>query len=135
MVNLLFVRRIQDRHILLVGSLVGLAGLVIFIALLASHKVNYVSMFACWWLVALGFNLASTVTVSLLSKQLPQAWNSRVSLAIQYSNYTGRVAGAIWGGSGSTVGMLNYAGLEIIIASIGAVFFTVFWRKLKTKTG
>ncbi|KAF8997151.1 MFS general substrate transporter [Hymenopellis radicata] len=134
-VNLLLARRLQDRYILLLGSALGLTGLVIFISLLASNRVNYGSMFACWWLIALGFNLASTVTVSLLSKQLPQAWNGRTSLAIQYSNYTGRVSGAIWGGSGLTVGMLNYTGLEIAITGVGAVLFTVLWRNLKTKTG
>lgn len=133
--NLFLARRVQDRHILLLGSSLGLAGLVIFISLVASNSVNYGSMFVCWWLIALGFNLASTVTVSLLSKQLPQRWNGRTSLAIQYSNYTGRVSGAIWGGSGLTVGMLRYAGLEIAITGVGAVLFISLWRNLKTKTG
>ena len=128
-------QRIQDRHILLVGSSLGMAGLLIFISLLASDQVNYGSMFVCWWLIALGFNLASTVTVSLLSKQLPQAWNGRTSLAIQYSNYTGRVSGAIWGGSGLTVGMLKYTGVEIAITGVGAVLFILLWRNLKAKTG
>ena len=135
LLNLFMARRIQDRHILLAGSTLGLLGLLVFIGILASNKISYGSVFVCWWLIALGFNLASTVTVSLLSKQLPQEWNGRTSLAIQYSNYAGRVSGAIWGGSGFAVGMLNYAGVEIIIAGIGAVLFTTFWRNLKTKTG
>ncbi|KIY71028.1 MFS general substrate transporter [Cylindrobasidium torrendii FP15055 ss-10] len=133
--NLAMARRLQDRHILLIGASLGLAGLLVFISLVGSNKVNYGSMFVCWWLVALGFNLASTVTVSLLSKQLPQEWNGRTSLAIQYSNYTGRVSGAIWGGSGLSVGMLNYTGLEIAVAGIGALLFTALWRDLKTKSG
>jgi hypothetical protein len=54
----------------------------------------------CWVLVALGFNLASTCTLSLLSKQMPNAWNERTSIAIQYSNYCGRVTVAILGGAG-----------------------------------
>lgn len=134
-INLFLARRIEDRHILLMGVSLGLSGLLVFIALLVSHSITYWSLFACWWLVALGFNLASTVTVSLLSKQLPQEWNGRTSLAIQYSNYTGRVSGAVWGGSGLTVGMATYAGLEIAIAGIGVVLFVLFWKKLKTKTG
>ncbi len=135
LLNLFLARRIQDRHILLTGSFLGMVGLLVFISVVASSRVTYGSMFACWWLIALGFNLASTVTVSLLSKQLPQEWNGRTSLAIQYSNYAGRVSGAIWGGSGLAVGMLNYAGVEIAIAGIGAALFTMFWTKLKTKTG
>ncbi|KAF9016659.1 MFS general substrate transporter [Hymenopellis radicata] len=135
LLNLFLARRIQDRHILLAGSFLGIVGLLVFISLVASSCVTYASMFACWWLIALGFNLASTVTVSLLSKQLPQEWNGRTSLVIQYSNYAGRVSGAIWGGSGLAVGMLNYAGLEIAIAGIGAALFTMFWTNLKTKTG
>ncbi|KAF9012096.1 MFS general substrate transporter [Hymenopellis radicata] len=135
MMNLFLARRIQDRHILLTGVSIGVIGLVTFTGLLAANRITYGSVFACWWLVALGFNLASTVTVSLLSKQLPQEWNGRTSLAIQYSNYTGRVSGAVWGGSGFSVGMLNYAGLEIAIAGIGAILFMLFWKNLKTKTG
>ncbi len=135
MMNLFLARRIQDRHILLAGVSIGAIGLVTFTGLLAANRITYGTVFACWWLVALGFNLASTVTVSLLSKQLPQEWNGRTSLAIQYSNYTGRVSGAIWGGSGFSVGMLNYAGLEIAIAGIGTILFTLFWKNLKTKTG
>lgn len=133
--NLFLARRAQDRQILAFGSFLGLAALLVFLSLLRSGKESYGSVFACWWAIALGFNLASTVTVSLLSKQLPDSWNGRTSLAIQYSNYTGRVTGAIWGGSGVRVGMLNYVGLEIAIVGIGAVLFSVLWRNLKTKTG
>ena len=93
------------------------------------------SLFACWFLVALGFNLASTVTLSLLSKQLPPAWNTRVSVAIQYSNYTGRVTGAVWGGAGVKVGMPSYVGMQIAIVGVGVVLFSTLWRNLKAKTG
>ncbi|KIJ22207.1 hypothetical protein PAXINDRAFT_95620 [Paxillus involutus ATCC 200175] len=133
--NMLFARRIQDRHLLAFGSGLGLLGLLAFVSLLRTSKIAYGPLFACWWTIALGFNLATTVTLSLLSKQLPPEWNGRTSTAIQYSNYTGRVTGAIWGGSGVTVGMLNYVGLEIALVGVGAVLFTTFWRKLKTKTG
>ncbi|KAG2050598.1 MFS general substrate transporter [Suillus hirtellus] len=133
--NLLAARRIQDRKLLAFGTIIGLAGLIIFLSILRTGKVNYGSLFACWWTVALGFNLATTVTLSLLSKQLPPEWNGRTSMAIQYSNYTGRVTGAIWGGSGVSVGMLNFVGLEIAMVGIGAVLFTTLWRDLKTKTG
>jgi len=133
--NLMAARRIQDRKLLAFGTALGLSGLVIFLSILRTSKVNYGSLFACWWTVALGFNLATTVTLSLLSKQLPPEWNGRTSMAIQYSNYTGRVTGAIWGGSGVSVGMLNFVGLEIAMVGIGAILFTTLWRDLKTKTG
>ena len=58
-----------------------------------------------------------------------------VITAIQYSNFTGRVTGAVWGGSGVKVGMLNYVGLEIAIIGVGAVMFLTLWRELKAKTG
>ena len=51
------------------------------------------------------------------------------------SNYTGRVMGAVWGGSGVKVGMLNYIGLEIALIGIGAIMFMTLWRELKAKTG
>jgi len=133
--NLFIARRIQDRHLLAFGTALGLAGLVILVSLLQTHRISYGTLFVSWWSVALGFNLASTVTVSLLSKQLPARWNGRSSLAIQYSNYMGRVTGAVWGGSGVKVGMTSYAGLEMGLVGIGTVLFCVLWRDLKAKKG
>ena len=124
LLNLHFARRVQDRHTLALGTSVGLAGLLIATAILRAEKVNYGSFFVAWFLVALGFNIASTVTLSLLSKQLPGEWNAKISLVIQYSNYTGRVCGAVWGGAGVKVGMLNYVGLQIGIVGIGALMFS-----------
>ncbi len=60
---------------------------------------------------------------------------SQFAAAIQYSNYVGRVCGAVWGGSGVKFGMLNYVGLEIAIIGIGGVMFTTLWKELKAKTG
>ncbi|KAG8219389.1 major facilitator superfamily domain-containing protein [Butyriboletus roseoflavus] len=133
--SMLFARRIQDRHLLAFGTCLGLCGLLVFTSLLVTKKVVYGSLFACWWPIALGFNLATTVTLSLLSKQLPSDWNRRASMAIQYSNYVGRISGAIWGGSGVAVGMINFVGLEIVLVGIGWILFTTLWRNLKTKTG
>lgn len=59
----------------------------------------------------------------------------RTSLAIQYSNYTGRVTGAVWGGSGVKLGMQNYVGLELAIVGIGAAASIFLWRDMKAKTG
>ncbi|KIO06903.1 hypothetical protein M404DRAFT_137308 [Pisolithus tinctorius Marx 270] len=133
--NIFFAGRIQDRKLLALGCGLGLAGLAIFLSLLRTGKINYGSLFMCWWAIALGFNLATTVTLSLLSKQLPPERNRWSSMVIQYSNYAGRVTGAVWGGSGVSVGMLNYTGLEIALVGIGAVLFMTLWRNLKTKTG
>ncbi|KAG6829729.1 hypothetical protein H0H92_003688 [Tricholoma furcatifolium] len=135
--NLFFARRTQDRFILAFGASLGLCALVTFLSLLSEggKAVNYAAVLVCWCAVALGFNLASTVTMSMLSKQLPPKWNGRTSLAIQYSNYTGRVAGAVWGGSGVSVGMRSYVGLQVCMVGVGAVLSTGLWRNLKTKTG
>ena len=135
LLNLHFARRVQDRHTLALGSSLGLAGLLCATAILAAEKVNYGSFFVAWFLVALGFNIASTVTLSLLSKQLPGEWNGRISLFIQWSNYTGRVTGAVWGGSGVKVGMLGYVGFQIGIVGIGGIMFMTLWKSLKAKTG
>ncbi|KAF9444064.1 MFS general substrate transporter [Macrolepiota fuliginosa MF-IS2] len=133
--NVFLIRRIEDRKILALGSCLGLSALLVFLSLLRSGKVNYGSVFMCWWAVALGFNIASTVPVSLLSKQLPPSWNGWLSLAIQYSMYTGRVTGAIWGGSGVKVGMMVYTGFEVVLIGIGMVMFMVLWDSLKAKKG
>jgi hypothetical protein len=54
---------------------------------------------------------------------------------IQYSNNAGRVLGAVWGGSGIKVGMINYIGIQIAVVGIGALMYLTLWRQLKTKTG
>lgn len=56
-------------------------------------------------------------------------------MAIQYSNYVGRMTGAIWGGSGVSVGMVNFVLLEIGLVGVGGVLFVTLWKNLKTKTG
>ena len=135
LLNLHFARRVQDRHTLVFGTSVGATGLLIALGVLSTHKVNYGTLWLCWFLVALGFNVASTVTLSLLSKQLPGEWNGRVSLFIQWSNYTGRVTGAVWGGAGVKVGMLTYIGVQLAYMGVGFIMFTTLWKHLKAKTG
>lgn len=135
LLNLWGARRVQDRHTLAIGAGIGLSGLLIAMAILASRTVNFGSFFVAWFLVALGFNIATTATLSLLSKQLPGEWNNRISLAIQCSNYTGRVTGAVWGGAGVKVGMTAYVGYQIAYVGIGGVMFMTLWRNLKAKTG
>ncbi|KAH9475840.1 hypothetical protein JR316_0011400 [Psilocybe cubensis] len=135
LLNVWYARRIQDRVILATGTSLGTVGLIIMLTILKTSKVNFGSLFVCWFLVALGFNLASTCTLSLLSKQLPDTWNRKVSMAIQYSNYTGRVAGAILGGSGVRMGMVNYVAVQLAVVGTGGVMYLTLWRQLKAKTG
>lgn len=133
--NIHLARRIQDRMTLATGSSLGLAGLLIMLAVLCTKTLSFGTFFVCWFLVALGFNLASTCTLSLLSKQLPASWNGKISMAIQYSNYTGRVTGAILGGGGVKIGMLNYIAIQIAVVGLGGVMHMTLWRELKAKTG
>lgn len=144
--NVFVARRVQDRYILVFGAGLGGLALLVFLTLLvAAPKTldqvafvgGYAGAFMCWFIVALGFNLASTVTMSLLSKQVPPTpkWNGRTSIAIQYSNFLGRVTGAIWGGAGVSVGMSSYVGLELAIVGVGGILSLIFWKNLKAKTG
>ena len=133
--NVLLARRIQDRYILAVGCALGLLGLLVILAVVVTGHATFGSLFVSWFFVALGFNLASTVTLSLLSKQLPHSWNGKVSLFIQYSNFLGRVSGAVWGGAGVDVGMPRYVGLQLTFLGIGNLMFMTLWKEMKTKTG
>ncbi|PIL34292.1 hypothetical protein GSI_03067 [Ganoderma sinense ZZ0214-1] len=135
LLNLGFARRVQDRHTLALGTSLGVAGLLIALGILKGRRVSYGTLWLSWFLVALGFNIASTVTLSLLSKQLPGEWNGRISLFIQWSNYTGRVTGAVFGGSGVKIGMLNYVGVQLAYVGVGYVMFLTLWKHLKAKTG
>ncbi|KAJ7700707.1 membrane transporter [Mycena rosella] len=135
LVSVRYAPRFQDRATLALGSAIGLTGLVLTLVLLATDHVVFGSFYVCWFLVALGFNLASTCTLSLLSKQLPNEWNGYTSVAIQYSNYCGRVTGAILGGAGVQIGMKNYIAIQIAVVGVGAMLHLSFWRQLKAKTG
>ncbi|KAE9410625.1 MFS general substrate transporter [Gymnopus androsaceus JB14] len=151
--NLFLARRVQDRYTLMFGSGLGGSALIVFLILVSLDKTasggstDWISnqigvgsapaFFICWFAVALGFNVASTVTFSLLSKQLPPTprWNGISSVFVQYSNFLGRVTGAVWGGAGVSVGMSRYAGLEVGITLGGMAFATCVWKHLKAKTG
>jgi len=133
--NVRYARRIQDRVVLATGTSLGFIGLLIMLVILHTDKVHFGSLLVCWFLIALGFNLASTCTLSLLSKQLPDTWNGRVSMAVQYSNFVGRVTGAILGGAGVKMGMINYVGVQIVVVGIGGLMYLTLWRQLKAKTG
>ena len=133
--NVVLARRVEDRYTLAAGCALGLLGLLVAIPVIATGRATLGGLFASWFLVALGFNLASTVTISLLSKQMPHEWNGKISLFIQYSNYSGRVSGAIWGGAGVGVGMTRYLGLQLALLGIGALMFMTLWKEMKAKTG
>lgn len=135
--NLFVGKMVQDRMTLAVGSFIGTVGLILFEVLLtkSTKGITFDTLLVSWMLVALGFNLSTTCTLSLLSKKLPGQWNGRVSTAIQCSNYLDRATGAIWGGSGVIVGMRSYIGLQIAFVGIGSVLFSTLWRDLKAKTG
>ncbi|KAK2464984.1 hypothetical protein APHAL10511_003060 [Amanita phalloides] len=133
--NIFVARCIEDRKILAFGFSLGLAGLFIFLALLETDKLNYGSMLVCWWAVALGFNVVSSMPISLLSKKLPSSWNNRISLMVQCCMYAGRVGGAIWGGSGVRIGMRTYVVLEIALVGIGIILYLISWHDLETKLG
>lgn len=133
--NVVLARRVQDRIILAVGCALGLLGLLVAVAVVTTGRATFGSLFASWFLVALGFNLASTVTLSLLSKQMPHSWNGKISLFIQYSNFSGRVSGAVWGGAGVDVGMPSYVGLQLALLGTGGLMFMTLWKEMKTKTG
>ena len=90
--NIFVGKTIQDRITLATGSVIGAVGLIIFEALLikSSKEITFATLLVSWMFVALGFNLSTTCTLSLLSKKLPGEWNGRVSTVIQCSNYVVR---------------------------------------------
>ena len=87
--NIFVGKRVQDRVTLAAGSSIGMVGLIMFEALLvkSSKSITFATLLVSWMFVALGFNLSTTCTLSLLSKKLPGEWNARVSTVIQCSNY------------------------------------------------
>ncbi|KAF7324707.1 hypothetical protein MKEN_00512200 [Mycena kentingensis (nom. inval.)] len=140
LLNVRYAPRFQDRVTLAVGMLVGGLGLLLALVMmlvLPNGHVPLGAFYIVWVLVALGFNIASTCPISLLSKVLPDVgiWNRRMSMAIQYSNFLGRVGGAVFGGAAVQIGMKNYVGSLLGMIALGTVAYCMLWKDLKAKKG
>ncbi|PWY98017.1 MFS general substrate transporter [Testicularia cyperi] len=100
-----------------------------------TSKTNFGSFFTSWFLVALGYNMLTTITLSLLSKQIPAKFNGLTSTVIQLSNYTGRISGALWGSTLYQVGQFGIVTLELAVTLIGACLIGLMWRKIDVQKG
>ncbi|SJX64726.1 uncharacterized protein SRS1_15543 [Sporisorium reilianum f. sp. reilianum] len=140
-------RYIQDRHILAAGTLLGLLGLSLHMGALENpaksavgrlgtlDSLNFGSFFTSWSLVALGYNALTTVTLALLSKQLPAKYNGLTSTVIQLSNNVGRISGALWGATIYQVGQFSIVSLELAVTLIGTCLIGFMWRNMNVRSG
>ncbi|KAK0548111.1 hypothetical protein OC845_003734 [Tilletia horrida] len=131
-------KHIQDRQILLTGMSIGLGGLIIHMVTLTpglERSINFGSFFTSWVLVALGYNMMSTVTLSLLSKQVPPEFNNYTSLIIQLSNYSGRLGGAFWGTAVDQVGQRAIMSVELVLTLVGMLGTFVLWSRMYAPKG
>ncbi|KAJ1599448.1 hypothetical protein NDA14_002174 [Ustilago hordei] len=140
-------KHVQDRLILAVGLLFGLLGLSLHMGSLESPTksavsrlgmltwLNFGSFFTSWFLVALGYNMLTTVTLSLLSKQIPAKYNGLTSTVIQLSNYSGRIGGALWGSTIYQIGQFSIVSFELAVTLIGAFMIGFMWRKMDVQRG
>ncbi|KAJ1017845.1 hypothetical protein NDA16_005161 [Ustilago loliicola] len=140
-------KHLQDRLILAAGLLFGLLGLSLHMGSLESAtksavsrlgmltSLNLGSFFTSWFLVALGYNMLTTVTLSLLSKQIPAKYNGLTSTVIQLSNYSSRISGALWGSTIYQVGQFSIVSLELAVTLIGTFLIGFMWRKMDVQRG
>ncbi|KAJ3324709.1 hypothetical protein HDU76_013339 [Blyttiomyces sp. JEL0837] len=145
-------RHLQDRHILTFGLGIATIGNLIQLILMKSTNVidnrndigyrgdgisiSVVSYSATWFLVCVGTNLATSITLSLNSKVLPDRVNDRANVAIQMSNYMGRFTGAVWGTSAYNVGgYFNVTLLEFLLPVLVLVVSGMLRSHLRAKTG
>ncbi|KAL7748149.1 hypothetical protein RI367_006505 [Sorochytrium milnesiophthora] len=137
-----FTRALQDRWIMVVGIALGLAGSLVCLAMLCvgprgfpSESAMVATYGVAWFLMCWGMNLASTITLSLMSKQMPNHLSDKASLVVQLSNYTGRTTGAIWGAAREAVTDVGVAGLQTTVIALALLFTLALWRPLKACTG
>lgn len=138
---------IQDRLILAGGTLVGLFGLSLHMGALESpaksavgklaglEELNFGSFFTSWFFVSLGYNALTTITLALLSKQLPAKYNGLTSTVIQLSNNVGRISGALWGATVYQVGQFSIVSLELAVTLVGTCLIGFMWRKMNVASG
>ncbi|KAJ9475014.1 Membrane transporter [Pseudozyma hubeiensis] len=138
---------IQDRLILAGGTLFGLLGLSLHLGALESpahsavsrlgglQELSFGSFFTSWFFVSLGFNALTTITLALLSKQIPAKYNGLTSTVIQLSNNVGRIWGALWGATVFQVGQFGIVSLELTVTLIGTCLIGFMWRKMNVASG
>ncbi|KAI9003126.1 major facilitator superfamily domain-containing protein [Gaertneriomyces semiglobifer] len=136
----MYARRYQDRTILMLGIVLALVGVSVHAALLSISNsdgvhVTLATFGIAWFLVCWGLNLASTITLSLMSKVLPESVADKGALAVQLSNYTGRLLGAIWGTTSEKIGDEGLVWGQFALICVGWLGIIMAWTKLRAKTG
>ena len=79
--------------------------------------------------------MLTTVTLSLLSKQVPAKYNGLTSTVIQLSNYTRRISGALWGSTVFQVGQFGIVSLELVVTLVGACLIGFMSRRMDVQRG
>ncbi|MCO5567177.1 hypothetical protein L7F22_020865 [Adiantum nelumboides] len=120
--------KVHDRIIILIGFLIGGLGLLLHLIFISKGIISIARYGISWFLVCWGFNLSSTITLSLTSKILPNQSSDKAALAVQLSNYMGRFTGAIWGTAGSSVGDMVIVSSELGFVVIGVVTIISLWH-------
>ncbi|KAI9095131.1 major facilitator superfamily domain-containing protein [Phlyctochytrium arcticum] len=133
-------RRLQDRVVVVSGFGIAAVGVAIHLAVilregLTPSKQTLPAFAVAWFLVCWGFNAASTITLSLMSKTLPARLADQGALAVQLSNYMGRLTGALWGTAAGNIGDVAVVGWELTVVLLGVVFILGGWRQLRAVNG
>ncbi|KAF7725971.1 hypothetical protein EC973_009117 [Apophysomyces ossiformis] len=128
-------KRIQDRTTAAVGFGTALIGMIIYLARLTTSGVGKADYGVSWFLICSGYNVASTITLSLMSKLFPDKLSDVCALIVQVSNYTGRLTGAVWGTASESVTEVGVASLEIAFTIIGFSAILILWQRIHTVTG
>ncbi|KDO18921.1 hypothetical protein SPRG_15763 [Saprolegnia parasitica CBS 223.65] len=129
-----YTKRCPDRLVLAAAFGLALAGTIVHQCTLV-HPTS-VTLGLSWFLVCWGMNLGSTITLSLLTKTLPDALSDKAAIVIQLSNYSGRLTGAMWGTAGSVVGGDYVVGLgNLGLLLVSTALLVHVWRSLDAPTG
>ncbi|KDO25096.1 hypothetical protein SPRG_09238 [Saprolegnia parasitica CBS 223.65] len=129
-----YTKRCPDRLVLAAAFGLALAGTLVHQCTLVHPTPGTLGL--SWFLVCWGMNLGSTITLSLLTKTLPDALSDKAAIVIQLSNYSGRLTGAMWGTAGSVVGGDYVVGLgNLGLLFVSTALLVRVWRSLDAPTG
>ncbi|KAG0190797.1 hypothetical protein DFQ28_001521 [Apophysomyces sp. BC1034] len=131
----IYSQKIQDRTTAVVGFGMALIGMILYLARLTTGGVGKPDYGVSWFLVCSGYNIASTITLSLMSKLFPDQLSDVCALIVQVSNYIGRLTGAVWGTSSEAVTDIGVASLELAFTIIGFSAIVIMWQRIHTVTG
>ncbi|EPY51589.1 membrane transporter [Schizosaccharomyces cryophilus OY26] len=126
-------RWLEDRHIMLIGFMIGIIALVLHLVLDALHRIPVQAYFVFFSIMMFGFSIGSAPLVSLASKQMKPKYHVLSSVLFQVGLSLSNTVGAICGGAIYSMTTVGFIGLCIGLSVVAFLQSLTLWNSMKLK--